>query len=192
MSDDLTTRSQLPYPGSTRFYPTIGLMAGSAVAVSAAVIIFFNDLFDAELLGRMGDSFQIAVLTMVPYMISAAVAAITAIGIVNIIPMTRVSESLDGLQERVRQMALGDMASRVGVEGKHQQVRRLARELNYTANDLGRRIAEWKMINRQQWDLLQSVRSTCQGQKDEAVILLVAQMEKNWQKIAAIEEQFTT
>jgi len=192
MTDDLTIRTQQPYPGAAGFYPTIGLMAGSAVAVSAAVIIFFNDLFDVETLGRVRDSFQVAVLTLVPYMISAAVAAITAIGIVNILPLTRMSEPLDMLQVRVREMAVGDLASRVNIEANHPQLRRLSRELNYTAGDLGRRIAEWKVVNRQQWEVLQSMRAAGESENNEAVLLLVEQMEKNWQKIAAIEEQFIT
>ena len=192
MSEDLTVRTHQPYPGATGFYPTIWLMAVSAVALSAAVIIYFNDLFDESLLSEVGGSFQIAILTLMPYMISAAVAAITAIGIVNIYPLIQISDSLDVLQNHVREMAVGDLASRVRIEAKHPQLRRLSRELNYTAGDLGCRIAEWKVINRQQWEILQSVRAAGESENHEEVLLLVEQMEKNWRKIAAIEEQFIT
>ena len=192
MSEDLTVRTHQPYPGGAGFYPTIWLMAVSAVALSAAVIIYFNDLFDESLLSDVSGSFQIAILTLIPYMISAAVAAITAIGIVNIYPLIRISDSLDVLQNHVRDMAMGDLASRVRVESNNPQLRRLSRELNYTAGDLGRRIAEWKVINRQQWELLQSVRAAGESENHDQVLLLVEQMEKNWRKIAAIEEQFIT
>jgi hypothetical protein len=64
--------------------------------------------------------------------------------------------------------------------------------LNYTAGDLGRRIAEWKVINRQQWEILQLVRAAGESENHETVLLLVEQMEKNWRKIAAIEEHFIT
>ncbi len=192
MSEDLTVRTHQPYPGDTGFYPTIGLMAVSAVALSAAVIIYFNDLFDESLVSEVGGSFQIAILTLIPYMISAAVAAITAIGIVNIYPLIRISDSLDVLQNHVREMAVGDLVSRVRIESNNPQLRRLSRELNYTAGDLGRRIAEWKVINRQQWELLQSVRAAGESENHDQVLVLVEQMEKNWRKIAAIEEQFIT
>jgi methyl-accepting chemotaxis protein len=192
MSDDTTVLTSRRYPGAAGFYPTIGLMAGSAVALSAAIIVYFNDLSDPELFGDISGSFELALLTLMPYMISAAVAAITAIGIVNILPLIRISESLEALQLRLRQMAVGDLASRVRIEANLPQLRRLSRELNYTSGDLGRRIAEWKVINRQQWEILQGVRAAGENQNHEAVLLMVEQMEKNWQKIAAIEERFTT
>ena len=192
MSEDLTVRTHQPYPGDAGFYPTIGLMAISAVALSAAVIIYFNDLFDESLLSEVGDSFQVAILSLIPYMISAAVAAITAIGIVNIYPLIRITDSLDVLQNHVREIAMGDLASRVRIEANHPQLRRLSRELNYTAGDLGRRIAELKVINRQQWEILQSVRAAGESENHDEVLSLVEQMEKNWRKIAAIEEQFIT
>ena len=192
MSEDLTVRTHQPYPGGAGCYPTIGLMAVSAVALSAAVIIYFNDVFDESLLSEVGGSFRIAILTLMPYMISAAVAAITAIGIVNIYPLIRISDSLDVLQNHVRDMEVGDLASRVRIEARLPQLRRLSRELNCTAGDLGRRIAEWKVINRQQWEILQSVRAAGESENHEEVLLLVEQMEKNWRKIAAIEEHFIT
>jgi methyl-accepting chemotaxis protein len=102
------------------------------------------------------------------------------------------SDSLDVLQNHVRKMAMGDLASRVRIESNNPQLGRLSRELNYTAGDLGRRIAEWKVINRQQWELLQSVRAAGESENHDRVLVLVEQMEKNWRKIAAIEEQFIT
>ena len=192
MSDDTTVLTNRSYPGAAGLYPTIGLMAGSAVALSAAVIVYSNDIFNPELLGEISGSFELALLTLMPYMISAAVAAITAIGIVNILPLTRMSESIESIQLRLREMAVGDLASRVRIEANLPQLRRLSRELNYTSGDLGRRIAEWKVINRQQWEILQGVRTAGKKENHEAVLMLVEQMEKNWQRIAAIEERFTT
>ncbi|MDH3891819.1 MAG: hypothetical protein OEV49_12105 [candidate division Zixibacteria bacterium] len=192
MSDDTTVITTRRYPGAAGFYPTIGLMAGSAVALSAAVIVYFNDIFDTDALATIGSSFELALVTLMPYMISAAVAAITAIGIVNIVPLMRISESIESLQLRLREMAVGNLASRVRIEANLPQLRRLSRELNYTSGDLGRRIAEWKVVNRQQWEILQGVRTAGENQNHEAVLMMVEQMERNWQKIAAIEEQFST
>ncbi len=192
MPDDITVITSRRYPGSAGLYPTIGLMAGSAVVLSGAVIVYFNDILNPELYGDISGSFELALLTLMPYMISAAVAAITAIGIVNILPFMRLSESIESLQLRLRDMAGGDLASKVRIESSLPQLRRLSRELNYTSGDLGRRIAELKVINRQQWDTLQGVREAGENENHEAVLIMVEQMEKNWQKIAAIEEQFTT
>lgn len=192
MPDDITVITSRRYPGSAGYYATIGLMAGSAVVLSGAIIVYFNDLSNPELFGDISGSFELAMLSLMPYMISAAVAAITAIGIVNILPLMRMTESIESLQLRLRDMAGGDLASRVRIEANLPQLRRLSRELNYTAGDLGRRIAELKVINRQQWELLQGVRAAGENENHEAVLMMVEQMENNWQKIAAIEEQFRT
>ncbi len=192
MSDETTviTSRQSSSPG--RIYYTIGLMAVSAVTLSAAVIIYFNDLSNPDLLSEIGSSLELAFVTLMPYMISAAVAAITAIGIVNILPLLRINESIESIRNGLRNMAVGDLSSRIRIEANLPQLRRLSRELNYTSGDLGRKIAEWKLINRQQWDILQGIRAAGENHNDETVLMLVEQMEKNWEKIAAIEEQFKT
>lgn len=192
MTEDITIVTSRRYPGSSGFYPTIGLMASSAIILSAAIIVYFNDLYNPELVGEMRGSFELALVTLMPYMIAAAVSAITAIGIINILPMLHMSESIEAIQLRIRSMAVGDLASRVQIESNLPQLRRLSRELNYTTGDLGRRIAELKVINRQQWDILQGVREAGESQNFEAVLMMVGQMEKNWQKIVGIEETFTT
>jgi hypothetical protein len=192
MSDDPTVLTNRRYPGSAGFYPTIGLMAGSGVILSAAIIVYFNNLFDPNVVGNISGSFELAIVTLMPYMISAAVSAITAIGIVNILPMLRMSESIELLQVRLREMAVGNLASTVRIEGNLPQLRRLSRELNFASGDLGRRIAELKIINRQQWEILQSVRTAGENQNYEAVLLMVNQMENNWKKIVTIEEKFIT
>ncbi len=177
---------------SGRFYGVIALMATSATILSGAIIFYFNHTVNSETIASISNSVQLAAVTLMPYMISAAVAAITAIGIVTILPLTRLPNRLQSFQDRLAGLAAGDLASRIRIEGDHEQIKALSREMNSAIGELGNRVAQLKLINRQQWDLLESIRYQA-GRKDtEAVLMHVGQMEKNWEKIAVIEERLVT
>ena len=177
---------------SPRFYVTTSLMAISAVVLSGAVIVYFNQAFDRESFAHASSSIELAAVTLMPYMISAAVAAITAIGITTILPLMRVSGSLVVLQDRLAEMGCGDLASRIKVDGGSEQVRLLVRELNGATAGVANQIAGWKIINRRQWDLLETVRRAVAENDCREALSAVEQMQTNWEKIAAIEERLIT
>jgi len=167
-------------------------MAFSAVVLSGAVIACFDRALDRELLADASSSVELAAVTLMPYMISAAVAAITAIGITTILPLMRVSRSLTVLQDRLAEMACGDLASRINVNDGSEHVRLLARELNRATAGVANQITGWKIINRQQWDLLETVRRAVAENDCRKALLAVEQIQANWEKIAAIEERLIT
>ncbi|MEA3296482.1 MAG: hypothetical protein U9R56_01295 [candidate division Zixibacteria bacterium] len=175
-----------------RSYVTMGLMAISAVLLSASIVVYFNRAFDQELLTNVRSSVELAAITLMPYMISAAVAAITAVGIVTILPHIRTSRSLRELEDRLREMACGDLSSILTVNDDSQQIRLLTRELNSAIGRVSERIAGLKIVNRRQWDLLESIRQAAMEQNCDDVLFSVEQMENNWKRIADIEKQLIT
>ncbi len=175
-----------------RVYAKVGLMSLSTVVLSGATIMYFNTIISADHLTNVSNKLVIAAITLMPYMISAAVAAITAISITTLLPLLRVYRSMQPVKERLRMMAAGDLASRVPIANNSHQMVDVLNELNNTVITLGHEIAQWKLINRQQWDMLQSVRQAASANDASQVLLFVEQMEKNWGKIAEIEERLLT
>jgi len=175
-----------------RIYAKVGLMSMSTLILSAATIMFFNSTISTDQIANVSNTLEMAAMTLMPYMISAAVAAITAISITTLLPLLRVYRSIQPLQERLRLMAAGDLASKVTGIDNSPQLRSVLNDLNNTITTLGNDIAQWKLINRQQWNILQSIRQTATSDNNAQVLLFVEQMEQNWGKIAEIEERLLT
>jgi hypothetical protein len=135
---------------------------------------------------------ELAALTLMPYMISAAVAAITAIGITTVLPLLRIYRSIQPVQERLHHMAAGDLSSRIQSVRGSSQYCSIANDLNNVISELGHNIAQWKIINRNQWELLQSVRLVAVDLDDKQLLTYLDKMEENWAKIAEIEERLIT
>jgi hypothetical protein len=72
-----------------RLYGIISFLLVSAVAGSWAIISFYNNAILEQAVGNVTGRFQIALVTLMPYMISAIIAAITTIAIMTILPVTR-------------------------------------------------------------------------------------------------------
>jgi len=180
------------HQNKSRFNSTITLMAISAVILSASVIIYFNSALFTERLSCVYNSLELAAMTLVPYMISAAVAAITAIGILAMVPMRRIFEPALEIKMRLHKLACGDLTSRVPIKRKNNQLMEVVSELNDTIGALGHQIAEWKLMNRKQWDILQRARQAAARNDCKNVKRYVEQMEDNWREIAKIEETLVT
>jgi len=182
-------------PDSPRFswlYGRIGIMAGAAVVLSAAIIIYFNRYSESRSADGIGSFAVMAVDSLMPYMISAAVAAITAIGIITIIPLLSGYRSTKIIQERLRYMADGDLSSKVYINDKNSHMSGLVHELNSTVEVLGHEIAEWKIINRSQWEHLEMVRMALHRKDFDTILENVEIMERNWEKVAGIEQKLLT
>jgi hypothetical protein len=89
-------------------------------------------------------------------------------------------------------MASGDMASRVGLKPKAAIMQAVISELNLATSSIGHDIATWKMINRQQWELLEAMREITVVNGQAQLIKLIEQMERNWERIAEIEAKIRT
>lgn len=176
-----------------RFFCTrIGVMVGSALVLSAAVILYF-DTYGAQALNiGVQTKMTLAAQTLFPYMISAVVAAITAIGVIAMLPMARRVTPSTIVQERLHRLAEGDLATPVSTTRLDMQMKGIAHELNRSIGQLGKSFAELKVINRQQWDYLESIRVSLERGEINSAMTALQIMEKNWQRIAEIEQRMET
>jgi methyl-accepting chemotaxis protein len=170
---------------------SIGFMAASAVFISAAIIYFFNTIFLDSGLAEFGNGLETAALTLLPYMMSAVVAAITAIGIIAIWPTLRAVNPSEKILSRIRELSEGDLTSTIKVTSSHQ-LDSIATELNEAVGHLRKQVNELKLINRAQWSVLCRIRAAAEVNNVSDVLKAVETMEKNWEKVASIEAELTT
>ncbi len=174
-----------------RIYNVAGFMATSAIFISGVIIVWFNSSLDlGELIG-VYNKVELTAITLMPYMISAVVAAITAIGIMNILPSARVAEPAEMILSRIKELAAGDLTSTVKIKGE-SQLKGIARELNLAVANINSDVTDLKIINRQQWGLLCEIRMWAENNDCETLLVYVREMERNWDKIADIEEKMMT
>jgi hypothetical protein len=171
-------------------YRNMSIMGITAVVLSAAVIAFVNGLTSYDVwdnaLGRM----ELAAATVMPYMISALIAAITAIAIVTMLPFFKVLGILTSVHHRIHLLSNGDICSKIPVgKGSHHEI---AMTLNDAVDKLATRISQMKAINRKQWDLLEMIRMSAQKDDLDRTMTIIEEMEENWVKVAKIEEQLIT
>ena len=176
----------------TQYYSRIGLLSGTAIVLSAAVITFFNSSTYTDSSAQVYNSLELAAVTLMPYMISAVIAAITAIGVMTILPMARSRQSAQEIYLRLREVADGNLSNRARIDAGSDILKDIAHELNASVSNLGSNFAQLKIINRQQWDLLQGIRQQSVKADDQLVLGFVMKMEENWRKIAEIEDRIRT
>ena len=169
-----------------RVYKVIILMASTAIILSGAMITFFNQRSSAS--GAVSDGIYMAVETLMPYLFAAAIAAVTAIGILTMLPATRVYDPAQQILYRIRSLRHGDFQTRVQLR-PNQQLRELGFELNETIDLIGDQLTQLKIINRQQWAILGRAQAAANMGDCAGTITELAKMEKNWQKIAQIEDK---
>jgi hypothetical protein len=96
------------------------------------------------------------------------------------------------VQERLHRLAEGDLVTPVTVTRLDMQMKGIAHELNRSIGHLGKSLAELKVINRQQWDYLESIRVSLERGEINSAMTALQIMEKNWQRIAEIEQRMET
>jgi len=175
-----------------RAYFKIGLIAVSAIILSMATILYFNNIINDAQFEQAQNVFELASLTFMPYMISAAIAALTAFGVTSFLLLARFRNSIPVLEARLREMAAGDLASRVSVIKTSPNLYTITNELNNTIIILGQQVAALKIINRQQWEVLQSIREAAAANNSGRVIQHVEEMETNWQRMVQLEKKLVT
>jgi methyl-accepting chemotaxis protein len=172
----------------SRLYRTALFMGFSAIMASVAIIWFYNDNVLGVVSAGISSRIQLAVLTLMPYMISAVISAITAIGVMAILPTTRVAAPVSQLVARLKEISDGDLTVRVRLEGE-DPLKDVGTAFNGAVSCLADQIAHWKIVNRQQWGVLCRIRQAVEEQDQEQALRFICEMEQNWDRIAEIEHR---
>jgi len=175
----------------SQVFARVGYISIATIILSATIIGYFNSITESQI-ELVYNKTELAALTLMPYMISAVIAAITAICIMNLLPWLKVSKSLNEVELRLKEMAAGDLSTKLKPNSDIANFRPIMTEMNNTIDSLGNQLAQWKVINRQQWEILQLIRRSASANKSGEVIDLVNEMEKNWEKIAEFEGHLVT
>lgn len=180
--------------GTGRFNRTVGMMIGSTIVLSATIIIYSQSNLAGEANGAVAAENSLVLIskTLMPYMIAAVVAAITAMGVLALIPLRKMEEPTERMVSRLEEMASGDLATRLHINAEHPQLRDLAGAINNASVELSLQVAHLKVVNRHQWEMLCGIRAAAQAGDYEAVLRNVDVMEKNWLRIAEVEQQLIT
>lgn len=178
-------------PLETRaLFRTIGILGFSAVTLSAAVIAYFNGLFLNDGIINVMGQIELLTTSVMPYLISAVIAAITASSINTIIPFFKIISVQAQVHNRLELLAKGDLCSKI--PAGRGQAAIVAHTLNEAVDHLASRVSQLKAINRKQWDLAESIRMSAKKGDCAIVLQAVDQMEENWKRASKIEEQLST
>lgn len=172
----------------TRLYRNAVFMGMSAVLASAAFIVYYNRNVSDVVSADASAGFELAAMTLMPYMVSAVIATITAIGVLTILPATKMAAPAEEIIYRLRDISDGDLTARIRLEGD-DPLKEVGIAFNAATTNLGDRIAHWKVVNRQQWGVLCRIRQAIEENDAEQALRFVAEMEQNWDRIAEIEQQ---
>ncbi len=170
----------------------VAFLIGSAVTISALTIFVFNSTISRVQMEPVFTGLEIIGLSVVPYLISAVVAAITAICVLSLVPATHLQQPATVVKQRLQSMAEGDLSSKIQARSSAPHIQELVYEMNMATSNLGSQIAQWKVINRQQWELLEAMREITVVSGQRQLVRIIEQMEKNWEKIAEIEAKLKT
>ncbi|MBI5266944.1 MAG: hypothetical protein HY851_06895 [candidate division Zixibacteria bacterium] len=174
-----------------RLYGTVLFLMLAAVSASAAIIYCFNESVANSALEVLTGRLQVALLTLIPYMISAIIAAITTIAIITILPMSRSIQPGRELIVRLQQLSEGDLSGKLRIGGDHQ-LREIVAELNVATQSVGSQVSQIKVINRRQWGVLCRIRLALEEGRPDEALRSVGEMERNWDKMAEIEDRLLT
>lgn len=193
MSRLLADPSAIDLKGNlTPYYHRIAFMITSATLLSGAIIVYFNQVVFTDEVVAMYSSMEVAAITVLPYMISAVVAAMTAIGVISMLPILRSRGPARKIQVRLERLGDGDLTITGKLDCSNEYLKDIASELNYSIGSLNHRVAQLKIINRQQWDLLEGIRQAVAREDCMGAISYVEKMERNWRRIADVEDQLLT
>jgi len=174
----------------SRLYRKAAFMGLAAIMASAAIIAFYERGVNDMLAVDSTVGFELAAMTLMPYMISAVIATITAIGVLTILPATKVAAPAEQIIYKLRDISDGDLTARIRLGGD-DPLKEVGIAFNAAASNLGDQIAHWKVVNRQQWGVLCRIRQAVEEKDTEQALRFVAEMEQNWDRIAEIEQQLT-
>ncbi len=174
-----------------QLYWTVSFLSLSAVAASATIIYYYNEVIAGATAEAVTGRVETSMLTLLPYAISAIIAAITALAVTTILPVTKSIQPGRELIERLQQIERGDLATKLRVGGNHQ-LRELVTEMNIATQSVGSMVTQIKVINRRQWGVLCRIRLALEEGRPEEALRSVGEMERNWDKMAEVEDRLLT
>ncbi len=174
-----------------QLYVRIWLLSISAIVICGAIIVRSTPWAQGSLLADVSSLISLAIDTFLPYMISAVVAAMTAVAIITILPTARSIDPTERIVERLKDLNSGDLATHLNIKGDGQ-LREVVAELNQAVSSLGHQVSTLKVVNRQQWNSLCEIREAVERGNSQLALQFVEEMERNWSKIAEIEKRLTT
>lgn len=175
-----------------QLFGKVGFLGGSAILLSLGIIWFHNQTIYNERMFDVYSSLEVSAVTLMPYMISAAIAAITSLSIMNVIPLMKSKQRAQLLAERIRLLGEGDLVTVSRISNNGETLKDIAHELSYTVGQWNSTMSQLKIINRQQWDLLQEIKFYAAKDDGETVLRHLKKMEENWEKTAEIEDMIKT
>jgi methyl-accepting chemotaxis protein len=159
-----------------------------AVFASAAIIAYYDrSTPQVSSTGALA-VIELAFMTLMPYLISAVIATLTAIGVMSILPNAKVAAPAKQIVTRLREISDGDLTVRVRLNAD-DPLKEVGTAFNAAATGLSDRVAHWKVVNRQQWGVLCRIRQSIEEGDREKALRFVSEMEQNWDRIAEIEQQ---
>lgn len=172
-------------------YVRAAVLLTASVIICATIIIRYTDWQAGSFMAEFSSLLDLGINTLLPYMISAVIAAITAVAIMAILPAKQLADPSTRIVERLRGLVDGDLSSRVSIKADGN-LREVSYELNRAVATLNAQVSKLKVLNRQQWQSLCDIRSAVEAQDGPAALRHIDNMEQNWTRIAEIEKSLVT
>ena len=193
MSKAITiNRSEEGIFNNSQILKEVSFISGAAIMLSVGIIWFHNTVMFNEEIYSLYSELELAGITFMPYMISMAIAALTAMYIIHYIPTMRSKESSHQIAVRIRSLGEGDLVTFARIHSESQEINEIAKELSTTVGQWNSQMSQLKIINRQQWDLLQEIKQAASRNDSVKILLHLEKIEENWTKTAEIEELIQT
>ena len=178
-------------PTRADFYVRAGILLSASTIICATLIIRYTDWQAGSFMAEFSSILEIGISTLLPYMISAVVAAITAVAIMAMVPAKPLPDSSSQIARRLRGLVDGDLSSRVNLNSEGN-LREVSYELNRAITSLNVHVSKLKLLNRQQWQSLCEIRTAVELQDSASALQHINNMEQNWSRIAEVEKALMT
>ncbi|HDL00867.1 MAG TPA: hypothetical protein ENH23_01365 [candidate division Zixibacteria bacterium] len=193
MSKSITIdRTESSVFSNSQILKEVGFLSLAVILLSLGIIWFYNRVLFTEEIYGIYSQLEIAGITFMPYMISGAIAALSALYILYYIPAEKCKIPSHQLAMRIRKLGEGDLVSFARIQSGNQEINDIARELSFTVAQWNSQMSQMKIINRQQWDLLQEIKQSAAKNDTDSILLHLEKIEENWIKTAEIEELIKT
>src|SRR5512140_3169597 len=137
-------------PLKLRLYLRMAVLLGTSILVCTTVVYFFGNQLVEALSSGVATFADVALASLLPYVVTALVASMTLLAITTILPSARAVEPSEMILQRLRQLSGGDLTvkDKISADGS---MREIAQELNRATGMIRMQMNELKLINRQQW-----------------------------------------